>query len=79
MKVSVLIDSINKVKDFVKITSESKVENIDIKSGRHVVDAKSIMGLFSLNLSDPVELTIEHDDDIEVENLLNDLSAFIVK
>lgn len=75
MKVlTVLLKSINDVKDFVNIVNNHDFE-IDLSSGRYVVDAKSIMGIFSLDLSKPinVELHSEYTSDIEKE-----LSRFIV-
>lgn len=53
------LNSIEKVKSFVNIISEFKSE-FDLTSGRYIVDAKSIMGIFSLDLSKPIELTL-HD------------------
>jgi len=41
--------------------------DIDVKSGRYVIDAKSIMGLFSLDLSKPIEIIIHSDSDSELE------------
>ena len=50
------LNSVNDIKDFVKIVSKFE-DDIDVSSKRTVVDAKSIMGLFSLDLSEPVEVT----------------------
>lgn len=49
---------------------------IDLKSGRYVVDAKSIMGIFSLDLLSPIEMTIHSEDCDEVVAKLKD---FIVE
>lgn len=78
MKVKILIDTIPRVKEFVQIAMASKIKTMDITNGRHTVDAKSIMGLFSLNLSNPVDLVIECEDDIEIENFTSQISDFIV-
>ena len=61
------------VKSFVQITNKYDFD-MDLRAGRHVVDAKSILGIFSLDLSQPVVLEIysEHCDD-----LIAELSAFI--
>ena len=48
---------------------------MDLRSGRHVVDAKSILGIFSLDLSKPVTLEIHADD---CGALLEDIASFIV-
>lgn len=59
MKKMVLIDSIDKVKEFVKATNNF-MHDITVTHTPHVVDGKSIMGVLSLNLSCPV--TIEFDE-----------------
>ena len=54
--------SISDVKEFADIVSAFDYD-IDLVSGRYVVDAKSIMGIFSLDLSKPISL-VAHTDDI---------------
>ncbi len=61
----VFLNSIGKVKDFVKIAGSFE-ESIDLCSGRYVIDAKSIMGIFSLDLSKPVELITSADNAEEI-------------
>lgn len=58
-----LINTIHKVKEF-NILASSYKENIDVSEGRHVVNAASILGIFSLDLLNPVTVTI-HTDDLE--------------
>ena len=70
---NILLSSINDVKDFVNIVSKYDTD-IDLTSGRYVVDAKSIMGIFSLDLSKPIKVEA-HDADSDA--LANDLSKFI--
>ena len=48
--------------------------DMDLRSGRHVVDAKSILGIFSLDWSKPVTLEIYNND---CDDLLNEIAAFI--
>lgn len=50
---SIMLKEINDVKEFVNLASQSK-SSIDVYNGRYVVDGKSIMGLFSLNLGAPI-------------------------
>jgi len=57
---NVLLKSINDVKDFVNIANKYDCD-IDLTSGRYIVDAKSIMGIFSLDLSKTIKVEI-HDD-----------------
>lgn len=71
--VNVLLSSINDVKNFVNIVSKYDFE-IDLASGRYVVDAKSIMGIFSLDLSKPIKVEIHTDD---AEAILAELKPFI--
>ncbi len=56
--VQISLNSIDKVKSFVN--EITKYDNdFDLVSGRYVIDAKSIMGIFSLDLSGPLQLAIE--------------------
>ena len=48
--------------------------DIDLRSGRHVVDAKSILGIFSLDWSKPVVMEIYHED---CEDLLKKIAPFV--
>lgn len=70
--IQVTLNSIDKVKTFVNLVSRYN-SDFDLVSGRYVIDAKSIMGIFSLDLSKPIELNI-HDDAVvaEVKSALND-------
>lgn len=62
MKTSkIQLNSINDVKEFVNKISKFDCE-IDLISGRYVVDAKSIMGIFSLDLSKPIDIEIHNDE-----------------
>ena len=69
------INTINDVKEFVSLLSKCNYD-VDIVSGRHAIDAKSIMGIFSLDLSKELTLNIHSDDCAE---FLDDIKAFIVK
>ena len=55
VKVMVLLDKIADIKDFVNLVSKCS-DDVTIGSGRFAVDAKSIMGLFSLDLSKPLKV-----------------------
>lgn len=54
----VLLNSIEKVKRFVNITSDFETD-VFLKAGRYVIDAKSILGIFSVDLTNPMELTFD--------------------
>ena len=59
--VQISLNSIDKVKSFVN--EITKFDNdFDLVSGRYVIDAKSIMGIFSLDLSHPIDLNIHAED-----------------
>lgn len=73
VKVNVKIDTINKVKDFVNLFVACPYD-VDLVSGRYVIDAKSIMGIFSLDLSKPIELVIHADS---CDELLEQLKPYI--
>ena len=70
-----LLSSINDVKDFVNIVSKYDFD-VDLTSGRYVVDAKSIMGIFSLDLSKPIKAEVHGEN---CDEFMNELSRFIVK
>ena len=53
--VQISLNSIGKVKSFVNAITQFDFD-FDLISGRYVIDAKSIMGIFSLDLSKPIEL-----------------------
>ncbi|MBO5521033.1 MAG: HPr family phosphocarrier protein [Eubacterium sp.] len=72
--IQISLNSIDKVKSFVGAIS--KFDNdFDLVSGRYVIDAKSIMGIFSLDLSKPIDLNI-HADDNELAAILDALQAY---
>ncbi len=73
--VQISLNSIDKVKSFVnKITKFDY--DFDLVSGRYVIDAKSIMGIFSLDLSKPIDLNILAEDDSDV--ILQALKPYII-
>lgn len=59
--VKISLNSIDKVKAFVNEVTKYDAE-FDLVSGRYVIDAKSIMGIFSLDLSKPIDLNIHAED-----------------
>ena len=65
-----LVENVNK---FVNIVSQYPFE-MDLRAGRHVVDAKSILGIFSLDLSRPITLEIYSEDCAE---LLKEIQPFL--
>ena len=74
-KTTVNLQAINDVKEFVNIVMKYDFD-IDLVSGRYHVDAKSIMGIFSLDLSKPIDLEAHTDD---ADKFFKDIDKFIVK
>lgn len=62
--VKISLNSIDKVKSFVNDITKFD-SDFDLVSGRYVIDAKSIMGIFSLDLSKPIDLNIHAEDNID--------------
>lgn len=62
--VTINLGSIDKVKSFVNDITKFD-SDFDLVSGRYVIDAKSIMGIFSLDLSKPIDLNIHSETDLD--------------
>ena len=62
--VQISLNSIDKVKSFVNDITKFD-HDFDLVSGRYVIDAKSIMGILSLDLSKPIDLNIHADENID--------------
>jgi len=73
--VQISLNSIDKVKSFVNAITQFDYD-FDLISGRYVIDAKSIMGIFSLDLSKPIDLNIHTENNIE--EILNTLSPYTI-
>lgn len=71
--VQISLNSIDKVKSFVNDITKFN-NDFDLVSGRYVIDAKSIMGIFSLDLSKPIKVEAHSDD---CEDLLRDVAPFV--
>lgn len=75
--VTIKLETINDVKNFVSAVTTFECD-FDIVADRYVVDAKSIMGIFSLDLSKPLDLHINTDDEKEISSVLKAISAVLV-
>lgn len=73
--VQISLNSIDKVKSFVNAITQFEFD-FDLVSGRYVIDAKSIMGIFSLDLSKPIELVIHAED--HLDEIMDILTPYIV-
>ena len=74
--VQISLNSIDKVKSFVNAITQFDYD-FDLISGRYVIDAKSIMGIFSLDLSKPIDLNIHATEDMD--SILSILKPYIVE
>lgn len=72
--VQVRLSLVENVNAFVNIVGRYPFD-MDLRAGRHVVDAKSILGIFSLDLSKPITLEIYSDD---CDALLSEIKPFLV-
>lgn len=70
--------TIDRVKDFCRITSSIEPD-LDIVVGRYIIDAKSIMGIFSIDLSRELTLKIKSDNIDECKEIKEKLKEFIVE
>ncbi len=74
-KFSIKLSTIEDVRNFVNTVSKYDVD-VDLSSSRYIVDAKSLMGIFSLDLLKPIDLTIHSD---EADTLVSELKPFIIE
>lgn len=72
---NVMLGTINDVKEFVNIVTKYDFE-VDLVSGRYAVDAKSIMGIFSLDLSKPIRVDIHSE---EAGEFIAAINKFVVQ
>lgn len=73
--VEISLNSIDKVKSFVNEITKFNYD-FDLVSSRYVIDAKSIMGIFSLDLSKPITLNIHAESD--VDQILEALKPYLI-
>ena len=73
--VQISLNSIDKVKSFVNDITKFDYD-FDLVSGRYVIDAKSIMGIFSLDLSKPIDLNIHTEGN--ADDVMEVLKQYVV-
>ena len=74
--VQISLNSIDKVKSFVNDITKFDYD-FDLVSGRYVIDAKSIMGIFSLDLSKPIDLNI-HADGSSLDEIIEKIRDYMI-
>lgn len=72
---TVKLNSIEQVKEFVALTNKCSFD-VDLMSGRYAIDAKSIMGIFSLDLAKPLKMIV-HADDEQAADFADEAAKFI--
>ena len=72
---NIMLNTINDVKGFVNIVCKYDFD-VDLISGRYAIDAKSIMGIFSLDLSKPTKLEAHTD---EPSKFFEEIKPFVVE
>lgn len=79
-EVMVNLNKIKAVKSFVNQTMkyDSSLVSLDLISDRYVIDAKSILGIFSLDLTKDIVLRINTEDEKLANSIINDLVDYIV-
>ena len=75
--VKISLNSIDKVKSFVNEITKYDYD-FDLVSGRYVIDAKSIMGIFSLDLSKPINLNI-HAEGSMLDTILTIVQPYVIE
>ena len=76
--VKIELGNIDKIKRFIKEANKCDYD-LDLVSGRYIIDAKSIMGIFGMDLMRPLTLNIHSDDKNEIDTLLSSIEEFIVE
>ena len=75
-KITITLNDFSKIKKFssdvVKFESD-----IDLVKGRYIIDAKSTIGIFTLDLSSPVDVIIHSDNEDEIKRFNEVMEAFI--
>ena len=74
----VSLNTIEKVKGFVNIMTK-QIFDADLVSSRYVIDAKSIMGIFSLDISKPIELRVHTEDGTAFATFKEEIKNYIVE
>lgn len=75
--IHILINSIEQIKEFVNDTNKINAD-LDLVSERYIINAKSIMGIFSLNLSKPILMNI-YAEGIQLKDILKVMKKYMVK
>lgn len=73
----IYLNSIENVKKFVNVATQLGMTDVDLRSGRYVISATSIMGIFSLDLTKPVELVEDNMTKEQIEEIKSKFKTII--
>jgi len=76
-KVQIKLVTIEDIRNFVNTLAKYSVD-LDLQSGRYTVDARSLMGIFSLDLIKPIDFIIHSDDEAIIAAVLEDVKNWLV-
>lgn len=74
-QVTVYLNDFMKVKNFTQVVSKFE-SDIDMVRGRYVIDAKSIVGIYTLDLSEPIDVVLNSDDNEEIDRFIEAMKEF---
>ena len=76
-KIQIKLITVEDIRNFVNILAKYSVE-LDLQQGRYTVDARSLMGIFSLDLLKPVDFVINSDCEDTINAVLADIKSWVV-
>jgi phosphotransferase system HPr-like phosphotransfer protein len=76
--VNIKLSTIEDIKNFIGVLAKHIAIELDLKSGRYTVDARSLIGIYTLDLLKPVEFIINSEDEEAVNAVLADVKPWIV-
>ena len=74
-QVTVYLNDFMKAKNFTQAVSKFE-SDIDMVRGRYVIDAKSIVGIYTLDLSEPIDVVLNSDDNEEIDRFYEVMKEF---
>ena len=75
-KITITLNDFIRIKNFSSEVVKSE-SDIDLIKGRYIIDAKSTIGIFTLDLSSPVDVVIHSDNDEEIRRFNEVMEAFV--
>jgi len=76
-KIQIKLSEIQHIRNFANMFLKYPVE-LDLQQGRYIVDAKSPMGIYVLDLLKPIDFIVHSEDDDVINAIVEDVKAWIV-